>query len=66
MSIVWIAYDKKPPHLPVAVANTSYGLADMMGLKEKTIRPEITRWKNGNSHYEYERFAMVEVEDDND
>ena len=63
MSVVYIAYDKKPPHLPVACASTTAELADMIGLKEKTVTTELIKLKNGNSHFRYERFAMVEVND---
>ena len=52
---VYVKYDKKPPHLPVAVADSKKELAKMLGVSFHSVL----------SSYYHKRstFAEIEIED---
>lgn len=54
--IIYVKYDKKPPNLPVAVADTKKDLARKLGVTVRNVESSIS---HGRSTY-----AVVEVEDD--
>ena len=63
---VWVAYEKTDLSLPIAIADTARELARMVGVKEKTVVTEASRWKSGKAKSIHERFARIEVEVDED
>lgn len=52
--VVYVKYDKKPPHLPVAVADSKKELAEMVGTSLHSI---LSSFYHGRS-----TFAEVEIE----
>ena len=59
---IWIAYDKEKPGLPIAVADTSTELAEILGINVGTItRCEVLR-RQGKIE-KHAIYARVEVED---
>lgn len=58
--VVWVGYDKAPPHLPVCVEKTPQLLAEAMGVKLSTVTSTWTKFVKGNK--KYARFAMVFIE----
>lgn len=63
---VWIAYEKNDLSLPIAVANTARELAEMVGVQEKTVRTEASRWRTGSTKSKHEAYAMIKVEVDDE
>ena len=58
--VVWVGYDKAPPHLPVCVAKTPQLLAEAMGVKPITVLSTWTKFAKGEK--KYARFAKVFIE----
>lgn len=58
--VVWVGYDKAPPHLPVCVAKTPEILAAAMGVNPTTVCSTWTNFQKGRR--KYARFAKVVVE----
>lgn len=56
---VWVAYRKKKPYLPFAVADSAAELAELVGVKESSIREDNSRFRNGKK--KKERFLCVYV-----
>ena len=42
---VWVAYRKKKPYLPFAVADSAAELAELVGVKESSIREDNSRFR---------------------
>lgn len=61
---VWIMYDDSRARLPIAMADSSMGLALKTGANVKTIRSIASRQKHGI--IQSGRFACVELGDDDD
>lgn len=56
---IWVAYDKEPPFLPVAVADTAKEMAKIVGTSENCI---ISTWcKYLTGRYPSSRFHKVSV-----
>ena len=64
MSKIYVAYDLRPPHLPVAVADSSAQLARLMGVQQKTVCSAIGQIRRGDR--KTTRYAVVEVENENE
>lgn len=47
LTCVWIAYARRPPYLPVAVADTVDELAEMMGTSKNTVYSTWSKYKAG-------------------
>lgn len=56
---VWVAYQKKPPYLPYAIANTVGELADILGIDPQTIR--YANWAYQKGRVKNARYAKVYV-----
>ncbi|MBR2132256.1 MAG: hypothetical protein IJ955_06925 [Oscillospiraceae bacterium] len=61
--VVWVAYDKKPPHLPVAIRRTSLELAECMGVSYNTVQSTWSKFRNGKVSYARYAKVFIEVED---
>lgn len=58
---IWVAYQKDPPGLPIAVADTSTELAEILGVSQSTV---MTSTMNGRrNRFKHDIYAKVEVED---
>lgn len=58
---IWVAYQKDPPGLPIAVADTSTELAEILGVSQSTV---TTSTMNGRrNRFKHDIYAKVEVED---
>ena len=58
---IWIAYDKEKPGLPIAVADTSTELAEILGVSKSTV---VASTMNGRrNRFKHDIYAKVEVED---
>ncbi len=58
---IWVAYQKDPPGLPIAVADTSTELAEILGVSKSTV---MTSTMNGRrNRFKHDIYAKVEVED---
>ncbi len=44
---VWVGYEKKPPYLPCAVADSAGELARLMGVTENTVRAAWCHYQAG-------------------
>lgn len=60
--VVWVAYDSKPPHLPIGIAPTPGILADMMGVKVNTVWGAWSNFQSGRKRHT--RYAKVLIEKD--
>lgn len=58
--VVWVAYEKKSPHLPVCVADSAEELAERMGVSVSTVCSAWSRFWRGQA--KSTRYAMVFVE----
>lgn len=58
MVTVYIRYDKKPPYLPIAIADSKEELAVMIGASLNTVRSSFS--------HGIKCFAAVEVDDAED
>ena len=56
---VWVAYRKTKPYLPYAVADSAAELAELVGVKESSVREDNSRFRNGKK--KKERFVCVYV-----
>lgn len=52
---VFVKYDTRPPHLPVAVADTKEELAMMLGVSINSVRSSFS--------HGHKTFMAVEIED---
>lgn len=57
---IWVAYQKDPPGLPIATAESAGQLARIMGVSVSTVTAAAMR---GN-RFKHNTYARVEVEDD--
>lgn len=58
---IWVAYQKDPPGLPIAVADTSTELAEILGVSKSTV---MTSTMNGRrNRFKHDIYAKVEAED---
>lgn len=62
MRSVYVAYSKKYPYLPIAVADTPAELAKLIGVHRNNILSPISRLKSGK--LKSSRYHRVEIEDD--
>ena len=60
--VVWVAYSKKKPYLPVCVAKTPDLLAEAMGVKPTTVWSTWTNFRKGRR--KHARYATVFIEKD--
>lgn len=61
---IWIAYGKRPPYLPVAVADTVDELAEMMGTSRNTVYSTWSKYKAGKlKKCRYCKVFLCELED---
>lgn len=47
---IWVAYQKEPPHLPVAVADSAEALARMVGVSRNCVVGMWSRYQSGKLH----------------
>ena len=59
---IWVAYQKDPPGLPIAVADTCTELAEMVGVSDNTVTSMEQRRRNGEIK-KHAIYARVEVDD---
>lgn len=59
---VWVAYDKAPPGLPVAVAETAVELAQIIGTTRNNVVSTYSHYAAGHVHNS--RFHKVKIEED--
>lgn len=59
---VYVAYDPRPPYLPVAVADSPSELAWLTGASRNTISSMICRFQKGE--LTRSRYIAVEIEED--
>lgn len=59
-NFVWVLYSKKPPFLPVAVANTAREIGLIAGTTETTVTAAWSKYLNGV--YPSSRFHKVRIE----
>lgn len=58
-NVVWVAYSKEPPFLPIAIADTSTQLAKLVGVTAGCI---TGTWKNYLAgRYENSRYHKIEI-----
>lgn len=62
--VVYVAYEKVWPYLPIAVADTPKELGMILGVNKNYILSSISNLKNG--HLKTSRYHRVEVEDEDD
>ena len=62
--VVYVAYEKKWPHLPIAVADTPKELGMILGVNKNYILSSISNLKNG--HLKNSRYHRVVIEDDDE
>lgn len=62
MRSVYVAYSKKYPYLPIAVADTPKELGEILGVNRNNILSPISRLKSGQ--LKSSRYHRVEIEDD--
>lgn len=46
---VWVAYQNKPPYLPIAIASTADELSQKIGVSKNTIKSSWSRYVRGKS-----------------
>ena len=59
--LVYVAYDPRPPHLPVAVADSPSELARLIGASRNTVSSMICRFQKGE--LTRSRYIAVEIEE---
>lgn len=60
--VVWIAYSKDFPYLPVAVASNAKDLAERIGATRNTVESCWSHYKNGKS--KYTSIFRIEIEEE--
>ena len=60
--VVWVAYEKKSPHLPRCIASNVAELAMLVGVSRSTIESSWSRFRRGES--KYTTYAKVYIGDD--
>ena len=56
---LWVAYQKEPPYLPVAVADSAKELAQMVGTTRGCVQSTWNRYQHGKLRHS--RFHRVRV-----
>lgn len=60
-SHVWVAYSKEPPWLPVAVADSSRELGELLGVSQSVVKSTWSKYRAGKlRRSRYHRVALGE------
>ena len=59
---VWVAYSKKHPYLPIAIADSAEELAEIVGVKTSTVEAMWSKFWRGK--ISRTRYAWVLIEED--
>ena len=57
---VWVAYERKPPHLPYCIRKTPQELADAVGVTLATVNSAWSKYRLGKR--KWAKYAMVFIE----
>lgn len=57
---VWVAYDKKAPHLPICIRKTPQELADALGVTVGNVLSTWSKFRLGKR--KWAKYAMVFIE----
>lgn len=61
---VWVAYQKKKPHLPIAVADTARELAKILGGPYSSIESYVCKYRRGMINTEHPLYMRVYIDEE--
>ena len=61
---VWVAYQGKSPYLPIAVADTTRELGQILGKSRNSIESYVSKYKKGRINTKQPRYMCVYLDEE--